>query len=207
MKFHNDHLKEHPDCTRASAPLARLDSTLKEEFTAEMGAPMTGRFTLIVPFFPFTAPEQAVVAHKFILDFADKLRQPIDLLANRLVGHVYLALQNDGQIAAHLAEVGYEEALGARSLQRVVQQMVHVRVAERYVEGDEEITEGTNKGPLQRYMLRLDAVEEGVSEVVVGREGSERGMVGLAGRNVFPERFVFGTGEGPWYQEKGDWQT
>jgi len=74
--------------------------------------------------------------------------------------------------------------------------MVHFRVAERYVEGDEEITEGTNTGPLQRYMLRLDAVEEGVSEVVVRREGSERGMFG-AQVVVFPERFVFSTGEGP----------
>jgi len=53
VKFHNDHLKEQPDCARASAPLARLDSTLKKEFTAEMGAPMTGRFTLIVAVLPF----------------------------------------------------------------------------------------------------------------------------------------------------------
>lgn len=50
-------------------------------------------------------------------------------------------------------------------------------------------------------MLRLDAVEEGVSEVVVSREGSTRGMgfgaevVGLASRIVFPGRFVFGRGE------------
>ena len=161
---------------------------------------MTGRFTLIVPFFPFSAPEQAVVAHKFILDFADKLRLPIDLLANRLVGHVYLALQNDGQVAEYLAEVGYEEALGARSLQRVVQRLVHVRVAERYVEGDEEIVEEANRGPLMKYLLRLDVGEGGVGEVVVSKVGLEMGkkfwaeVLGLAGQLVLPQRSV--TAEG-----------
>lgn len=189
VKFHTAYLKDQPDSVLAKPPLARLDSTLKREFTAEMGAPMTGRFTQIVPFFPFSAPEQAVVAHKFILDFTDKLRLPIDLLANRLVGHVYLRLQNDGQIAARLAEVGYEEALGARSLQRVVQLMVQVRVAERYVEGDEEIVEGTNEGPLQRFGVRLEGGEEGGCEVVVSKEG-------LAGRISFAERFVCLKGDG-----------
>jgi len=57
-------------------------------------------------------------------------------------------------------------------------------------------------GPLQKYMLRLDAVGEGVSEVVVSKERSENGsvfgaqVVGLASQIVFPEGFVFGKGEG-----------
>ncbi len=188
-------MKDKPEDTRASAPLARLDSMLKKEFTAEMGAPMTGRFTLIVPFFPFSASEQAVVAHKFILDFVDKMRRPIDLLSNRLIGHVHLALQNDGKIAAHLAEMGYEEALGARSLQRIVQQQVHVKLADSYVEGDDEITEGTNEGPLQKYTVRLNAVDEDVGEVVVTREGFtdvrkfDDEAVGMPGRFVVPGRY------------------
>ncbi len=51
-------------------------------------------------------------------------------------------------------------------------------------------------------MLRLDAVGEGVSEVVVSKERSENGsvfgaqVVGLASQIVFPEGFVFGKGEG-----------
>jgi ATP-dependent Clp protease ATP-binding subunit ClpB len=33
----------------------------------------------MVPFLPFSHPEQAVVLHKFILDFHDRVRKPIDL--------------------------------------------------------------------------------------------------------------------------------
>ena len=52
-----------------------------------------------------------------------------------------------------------------------MQALVQGKVADSYVEGDEVISEGTNGGPLQRFVLRLSAVEEDGSEIVVRRGG------------------------------------
>ncbi len=186
VRFYKTHLQDKSEAEQTKAPLSSLDSMLKKEFTAAMGAPLTGRFTLIVPFFPFSASEQAAVVHKFILDFVDAMRLPVDLLSNRLIGHIHLDLgAQDGKIASWLAEKGYEEALGARSLQRVVQQLIHSRLADRYVEGDEEITEEVNEGGLQGYAVKLK-VEGEVEKLVVERTGTaKKGMekeVGVGGK-------------------------
>ncbi|KAI9709612.1 MAG: hypothetical protein M1812_007660 [Candelaria pacifica] len=183
VKFYKTHMQDKSEAEQAKAPLSVLDSMLKKEFTAAMGAPLTGRFTLIVPFFPFSPNEQAVVVHKFILDFRDNIRRPIDLLENRLVGHIHLELGiQDGKISSWLAEMGYEEALGARSLQRVVQQLVHSKLADRYLEGDEVITEFVNDGGLQVYRIKLIKGEGAVEELVVEKIGVlDRGIERVIG--------------------------
>ena len=195
VKFYNQYMKDQTEEVRAATPLPRLDSMLKKVFTQEMGAPLTGRVTLIVPFFPFSPGEQAVVTHKFILDFVDKMRQPIDLIAKRFVGHIHLHIQNDSQIAAHLAGIGYEPDLGARSLQRMVQQQIHVKLADEYVEGDDEVTEGRNEGPLQKYGVHLQVIEEERKEIVVNKEGftsvRKKGeeAIGISRRSWIPGGF------------------
>ena len=111
----------------------------------------------IVPFFPFQAVEQAVIVHKFLLDFADHIRKPIDLSAKNLIGHIHCDLQRDGEICKHIAEIGYERTFGARSLKRVVDEAsVEVQLVENYLRADDEITEAINQGPLQKYTVRLD---------------------------------------------------
>lgn len=171
VKFYNQFMRDQTEEVRAKAPFDRLDRTLKEAFTLEMGAPMTGRFSLIVPFLPFSRGEQAVVTHKFLLDFADEMRQPIDLDAKRLLGHIHVHIHNDGQLSEHLAEMGYEEELGARSLHRVVEEQVQGRLVERHLEGDTEITTETNKGPLQKYGVYLQVIGGKGKEIVVNNEG------------------------------------
>ena len=99
------------------------------------------------------------------------MRQPIDLVAKRFVGHIHPHIQNDIQLSTHLAKTGYEPDLGARSLQSIVQQHVHAKPADKYVEGDVEMTEETNKGPLQKYGVHLQATEEDEMDVVVNNEG------------------------------------
>ncbi|KAI9812719.1 MAG: hypothetical protein M1827_004475 [Pycnora praestabilis] len=175
VKFYKRHMEDKTEEERAKAPFAKLDSMLKREFAEELGAPITGRISLLVPFFPFSPPEQAVVAHKFLLSFLSTLRQPIDLFNNppRFIGHIHLHLQNDGKVSSHLAAIGYEEALGARSLARVVTKEVQTRLADAYVEGEERITEEVNGGALMRYGVALETVggEEAEVKVVVRREG------------------------------------
>lgn len=112
-----------------------------------------------------------MVTHKFLLDTVDEMRQPIDLDAERLVGHVHLLIQNDGQLSTHLANVGYDEKLGARSLYRAVAQHVHARLVDKYIEGDTEIIEETNTGPLQKYGVHLQVIGTKEKEVVVNKEG------------------------------------
>ena len=98
-----------------------------------------------------------MVAHKFILDFTDHIRKPIDLNMKYLVGHVHCELEGDGQICKHLAETGYERTLGARSLKRVIEEHVEAQLVDKYLRQDDEITESTNEGPLQKYTIRLDS--------------------------------------------------
>ena len=126
---------------------------------------------MIVPFFPFSPSEAAVITHKFLLSFADTVRQPIDLISNTMVGHLHLKFHNDGHISQYLATIGYDNALGARSLARIVQQKVQLAVAATYLEGDDEITEAVNLGPLWRFGVKIERRENGPGVVVVENEG------------------------------------
>lgn len=148
-----------------------LEDNLKNTFTEEMGAPLTSRISLIVPFFSFSPGEQVVVTHKFIVDFGDKMRQPIDLAAKRLIGHIHLHVHNDGQLSRHLAEMGYDENLGARSLQHVLEQQIYAKLTANYLENEVEVTGQTKNGPLQKYVVHLRVTEEDKKDVVIYNEG------------------------------------
>ena len=60
--------------------------------------------SVVVPFFPFTSGERAVMAHKYLLDLRDTFREPIGLKAKKLVRHSDLQIQNDGQLCMSLTE-------------------------------------------------------------------------------------------------------
>jgi hypothetical protein len=74
------------------------------------------------------------------------------------------------------------EELGARSLETKVDEVSQLFL-EEYVNRDELVEEGTNKGPLQKYVVQMSRVEEGVEEISVfedKEDGSSRSSaVGL----------------------------
>ncbi|KAL9122673.1 MAG: hypothetical protein Q9187_000770 [Circinaria calcarea] len=170
-RFFIDHL-QNKDHNVQNAPLQDLDSMIKKQFAATFKAPLTGRISIVVPFFPFQAGEQAVVASKFMLDFARLLRGPIDLEKKRFIGHLELQFENDTEVARFLAETGYERGLGARSLARVVEQLIETPLAYEYVQGNDEITMEMNDGPLQRYTVKVVRGRDGQRTLIVVREKS-----------------------------------
>ena len=123
----------------SNAPLKGLQSQLRDSFKNQMGASLLGRITAIVPFFPFSKAEQAVVAHGFLLNATDKIRAPLDLSQDKLIGDLNLQTLNDGQLCSVLAEKAYDPELGVRSLDRAVTDEILVRLVNSYLEGRQEV--------------------------------------------------------------------
>lgn len=122
-----------------------LGKDLKAGFKGETSAPLTGRITSFIPFLPFTVAEQSVVAHKYILELAHRIRAPVNLSPSpeeRLLGNVYLKVRRDASVCKALANEGYDRDLGARSLINTVKTEVEMAVVESYLEVDREIEEG-----------------------------------------------------------------
>jgi len=136
-------------------------------------APFTGRINLIAPFFPFSASENAVLAHKFILALADKVRQPINLTPSikRYIGHVHLSVPDDGRVCADIAKAYYHAETGARSLYHAVNNVVRDALFDAYCDDQELVRESINEGPLRRFAVKAKPVKTGVSEVRVLRDG------------------------------------
>lgn len=84
------------------APLDVLKKDLRDFFERSTGAPLIGHTTAIVPFFPFTPAEQAVVAHTFLLKEIQNCRLPIDLAEDKLVGDLHISNLDDGKLRSLL---------------------------------------------------------------------------------------------------------
>lgn len=79
-----------------------------------------------------------------MLELAHKVRKKINLSfgpEEQLLGNVYLRVRRDGTVCKLIADEGYDEDLGARSLISTVKSVVEDAVVEAYLEVDEEITE------------------------------------------------------------------
>lgn len=110
----------------------------------DLQAPITGRISVLIPFLPFNAGEQAVVAHKFLLELARRVKAPVTLSGDsheQLLGNIHLRVHRDASVCRSLAEAGYSPDLGARSLATAVK-LVEDQLVETYLEDEEEIVEG-----------------------------------------------------------------
>lgn len=70
----------HPNCPDEDGQneaLHRLSKDIKDCFQARFRPPLTDRVTGFIPFLPFTSGEQAVGAHKFLIDFVREVRKPV----------------------------------------------------------------------------------------------------------------------------------
>jgi ATP-dependent Clp protease ATP-binding subunit ClpA len=121
----------------------------------------------VVPFFPLSPGEQAVVAHKFLLGNAAKARKDIDLRpeVKRHMGHCHISFQNDSDICNHMAKRGYRPSSGARRLKREAKKVEEVaRKVYNAIEGP--VTEDMNEGPLENLDVKL--IKKGNSRQEVG---------------------------------------
>ncbi|KAL9134512.1 MAG: hypothetical protein Q9175_004303 [Cornicularia normoerica] len=103
-KFWVDHLKDRSHEQQKLAPIRDLQITLKQCVIQAFGAPLTGRFSALIPFLPFNEGERAITAYKFMRELWHDVRKPIDTNGKRFAGNVFVNFVNDGQIAQHIAQ-------------------------------------------------------------------------------------------------------
>ncbi|KAF2874883.1 P-loop containing nucleoside triphosphate hydrolase protein [Massariosphaeria phaeospora] len=167
-------MKTKKEEEKATVDISPLITDLRDLFIGQFSAPLVSRIDDIIPFFPFSLGEQAVVAHKFLLKFSDKICKNIDLRpeVKRHMGHCVLSVQDDGKLCKFMAESGYDRTSGARGLKReAVKIQGLTRTSYNAVEG--EVTEELNNGPLQKFEAKLIKLPNNKFEIGVTREYAE----------------------------------
>lgn len=186
---YKDRIEGATDSEKAKLPHKLIQNQLKALFRDNFGAPMAGRMKNVAPFYPFDVNEQAVVAHKFLSELVDQLRQPIDLspITKRYPAHVHLAIKNDGKLCRHIAEAFYITELGARSLTSGIDD-IRRDFFTTFVNKEELVTEEMNEGPLMRYVVQMVPVagSQSLSEVSVVRDGFTEHYRGQGGSSATP---------------------
>jgi len=173
-KFWTDNLKGRNMEQQKNAPLKSLETSLKAHVLSKIGAPVTGRISEIVPFFPFNEDEQAVTAYKFMRQLWNSVRAPINTDIKWFPGQSFVNYIDDGQVATCLAKESYNPDLGARSLQSAVVRHVQRGLAAALFGEAGEVSDAMNDGPLTNYDVRVVSVGGNVNEVQVECNGTRR---------------------------------
>ncbi|KAI1645958.1 P-loop containing nucleoside triphosphate hydrolase protein [Daldinia loculata] len=169
-RFHSQYLaKCSKDEDVANVSIEPLQSELEELYMSRFPPAVTGRIDEIAPFFPFDKGEQAVVAHKFLLEFIDEVRRPIDEGTNHLVGHTNIRVVEDGKVCEEIARKSYKEELGARSIYKGVRALRRKFIL-KYVDMDGLVSDSVNEGDRERYVIQLNPAVEDREELSVSRE-------------------------------------
>ncbi|KAI4605205.1 hypothetical protein J4E83_010748 [Alternaria metachromatica] len=104
--YYNRELAHLTDDHKQEADLVPLVDELMDLFKGRWGDAFESRVDKVVPFFPFSLGEQAVVAHKLLLSSAPKVRKDIDYRheVKRHMSHCHVSFQHDGELCIHLAK-------------------------------------------------------------------------------------------------------
>jgi hypothetical protein len=113
--------------------------------------PLAGRISVVIPFLPFSADEQVVIVHKYLLRLVRDIRGPVS--PERFIGNVILRMRRDATLCKALAEGGYDIDMGARSLETVVKSKVEALLVQRYLEGNSSIDENQE---IEEYLVDVD---------------------------------------------------
>ena len=150
----------------------RLSTLLEGIAIKTFGAPLTGRLSYTIPFLPFTDLERAVATYKFMREFKNEIRKPVNVEAKLFPRRLILNYTNDGQLAQHLAKQYYSHELGARSLQKAVHRHIKQKLAHAFLNETTEIYDKLNEEPMATYEAKLTSQTLGVNEVTVDRRGN-----------------------------------
>ncbi|KAM0805944.1 P-loop containing nucleoside triphosphate hydrolase protein [Usnea florida] len=178
--FWTANLKNRSPEQQKEAPIRDLQSTLRKCIIQAFGAPLTGRLSAIVPFFPFDEGERAITAYKFMRELWHEVRKPISTDAKRFAGSLFVDFVNDGQIAMHIAG-RYTEETGARSLALAVEEEIGDCLAGVFLGEEGVVRDDMNGLPLVVYKVRVARGAEGKDGYVeVARAGTKAIQNGTA---------------------------
>ena len=170
--FWDEHRENLPEERQLSVPLNPLQSRLRRVFVEDFGAPLTGRIFSIVPFFPFTENEQAVVAYTFLHRLRNEVRKKVDVEAKQFARHIHLHFSDDGQLARHIVMEGYEADIGARSLDGEVVRQVEHKLMREFLNGEQLVTDDVDERQLCKYDVRVVDGIAGLQEIEVRKAGT-----------------------------------
>ncbi|KAK6521699.1 hypothetical protein TWF506_001904 [Arthrobotrys conoides] len=166
MRFYEDNKPITPQLMAKEGQefVVKMRRTLHGAF----GAAFTSRIDLIVPFFPFSPDEQAVLADLEIGERKIQFKQPISLDPEnrKLVGNIKLRTEKDYKVCRVVAR-GYMVEEGVRSIKREVDNL-EKEIFDQYLDASEKtITEEDQKNEIE-YTLKADKIQ-GIIMVNVGK--------------------------------------
>ncbi|KAI2479139.1 ClpA ATPase protein [Pyrenophora tritici-repentis] len=174
--FHELNVKKLTDKEKLTTGLEPLVSSLRDTFREIWGDPFESRIDEVIPFFPFSLGEQAVVAHKFLRRIAAEVREKIDLRpeTRRHIGQCHISLQDDGKTCSHMAERGYNRTSGTCGLSREAMRVSQM-ARDVYTKIPGRVTERLNEKPVEKLEVRLMPTPNNGQKIGVFRkQGGER---------------------------------
>ncbi|KAM5485317.1 hypothetical protein MaudMau93_005471 [Microsporum audouinii] len=116
-----------------------LENCLGSEMEKGMGTSLAGHVGCYIPFFPFSKPEAAVLAHSYLLKATDGLAEFHDSLHQAKHGKpdgVTFCLDAQVEACDNLATASYIVNLGARSIEQGVFKAVQSQMVQQYLKSD-----------------------------------------------------------------------
>lgn len=92
------------------------------------------------------------MAHKYVLDIQEKVRQSVQTSGQQLVGRINLNVRQDGAICKLIAEEGYDSDQEARSLKAAVETRIEDELVMKYLSEDGRIEDWQ---PMVNYTVDL----------------------------------------------------
>jgi ATP-dependent Clp protease ATP-binding subunit ClpA len=126
--------------------------------------PLTGRISLIVPFIPFSVEEQAVIAHKYLLQLVRRVRKPLSL-PGQMIGNVILRIPQELAVCRAIIKDCYDCDTGARSIEAAVKVKVEGLLVREYLAVNAAISEGQEP---EEYIIKV--AQDGRIKVESGTE-------------------------------------
>ncbi|KAI0157341.1 P-loop containing nucleoside triphosphate hydrolase protein [Xylariaceae sp. FL1272] len=146
----------------------------------KFGSAMTGRIDTVLPFLTFTPNEQAVVAHKKLMDLEKRLKKPVVVSANgegdNLVGNINLNINQESKLCTWMSKASYDPQLGARSIFSVVNAKVKVPLFMEYLKKDTGITNNQAETTANIGIDRDDEIQVWMTEEEGGNEELDTSM-------------------------------
>lgn len=170
QKFWSSTIKNASQTLPVYVDYEKLCTLLEGVAIRTFGAPLTGRLSYTVPFLPFDDLEQAVTTYKFMREFKNEIRKPVNVEAKLFPRRLILNYKDDGQLAQHLASNYYSHELGARSLQKAVHRHVKQKLAHAFLDEPTIVYDELNEEPMATYEATLNGKEvslerRGVSDI------------------------------------------